>query len=252
MNLRFKTKELNLMLGSIAKINDVVSLQFKEKTSTIKTVVQSDDKTISLFTEFDVDVDLDDDEEVEDIQDYNINLGSVTKLLKAIKAIKDEEISFGIAENHIKYVGDKFRFKYHLIDDGLVSVPKLTTKQLEKIKWDMEFQLEADTLKSVLQLSKIFKDSSKVYIGCSDDLVKYTLTDKTVKNVDASTVLGGTYEGMPDSDFIVDVANFNRFMNPTKISIDFQLATEMGIGMLKVNDSNVKNDMIYVVASEVS
>lgn len=248
MKITFNTKELATLLSSIAKIKDSVCLELNVDESTVKTTVVSESRDINMLSSVDVTIEVDEDEDEDDIQDTDLNLPSVTKLIKAIKVVKSEEITFGVHENHLTYIGDEFRFKYHILDDGIIAKEHKNLSKLMSMEWDVNFRMSSDTLKSIINYSKIFKDTSKIYIQANDDIISYQLTDKTRKNVDSAQIEGGEYEGLMNFEFITDMSIFNKFVTPNKIELEFGMSENF----CKICVVGGGIDIVYALASEAN
>jgi len=248
MNVIFNTKELSILLSSIAKITDQVCITIDVDDCVAKTTVVSEGRDINMLASVDINIELVEGEDDDEVTNTDLNIPSVTKLIKAIKSVKDDDISFGIHENHITYVGSDFRFKYHILDDGLIAKEHKNLDRLISMDWDVNFKMSSDTLKSLINYSKIFKDSSKIYIRPNDDVLAYELTDKTRKNVDSALIDGGEYEGLMNFEFITDMSIFTKFVTPNKIELDFG----MNETFCKISVIGVGIDLVYAVASETN
>lgn len=247
MKITFVNKELASLLGSIAKLTDQATIKVAVEEGVGKVVTASEGRDMFMLASIDIDIET--TENIDDVEDIKLNLPSVTKLLKVIKAIKTENIQFNVTENNISYTGSDFRFKYHLLDDNIIHEERKSMDKLLAIDWDVTFTMKSETLKSIISYSKIFKDTSKLYIKSKDDVVAYEMTDKTMKNVDAIQIEGDEYEGILDFEFITDISTFNKFINPTKIELEFGM--DDTYAMIKVVD-NSNITLIYAMGSETN
>lgn len=115
----------------------------------------------------------------------HLNIGDVYKLERAISCIEEDTPTFELKQNHIIYKSKELKFKYHLLEDGVMKRPTIDVNALNNIKVDTSFNISKNTFNQLLRNSSFTHDSNKVYISTTNDGVLAELTDKTIPNIDS-------------------------------------------------------------------
>jgi len=111
------------------------------------------------------------------------------------------------------------KFKYHLLEDGILKVPSINIQKIKDLKFDTTFYLQKDNILQLLKASTFTTDTDKLYISTDDTKVYGELTDKQQGNVDSfKQPISMSYDGLSI---------------PTPISINFELIRV--IGSLRLN-----------------
>ena len=127
-----------------------------------------------------------------------LNIGDVLKLLKAIECIDQDEASFSIENNNIKYSSPGLKFKYHILDDNIIAKPTINVEKLSQIDISTSFIIPKSTLRDILKSSSFTSDSNKIYFYTRDDKVICELNDKTMPNLDSvEMVASESFSGEP-------------------------------------------------------
>lgn len=180
MKLTIPNKDifLNNFLVSIGKIAESATL--KVTPGRIDSLVSTGDNTsiISISYE-DSSIDC----------ETTLNIPDVKKLCRVIQCIETPGFELSISSNNISYNSKTIRFKYHLYDDGIITVPKIDLKKLETIDFDSKFTLAYASISSLVKGSTIATDTNKIYLSFIDKEVHGELTDHARANTDSYGLL---------------------------------------------------------------
>lgn len=154
----------------------------------------------------------------------NLSIRGVTKFKKLISCIPEDSFSLGIKSNHLKYESDNIRFKYYLLDDGIIKDPPINVDKINEIDCDYEFIISLSKIKELLQLNSAIslKDGNdlKVYFKFTENGVYAELTDKAMDNSDSVDILiSKEYTGNTNKIGIPIVFELLKYLNYVKCSM---------------------------------
>lgn len=134
---------------------------------------------------------------IENSECYDISIADFKKFTHLINCINDEDISLEIHNNHFKYNSNTIRFKYHFLENGIISKPKLNVEKIKSFPTHSSFTLSREKIKEIMRVSSISADTKlKCYFQLTDEGVFVDLTDQTQDNSDSIGVLViDTFEG---------------------------------------------------------
>jgi hypothetical protein len=160
-------------------------------------------------------------------EDVILNLPSVSKLQKVIDLIDEEEIEIRLNKNHLEYKNKGLKFKYHLMDEGILNTSKkLSIAKINSFSYDKNFTISTKFLKNLLKQSSL-TGTEKVYIYSEDGFLYWKLGDDSKPNSDSLTVKSIEID-FEMSPFIVKVQNLNLVANFSE-EIVFKI-NNMGVG----------------------
>lgn len=232
MKLVLPKKEFITFLDGLGKINDSIIL--KVEKDSLYALSASEDRSMVLWSKLEGDFEA----------DRTFNLPSVKKLSKSLSLIRDTTVEFSVNTNNLEYKGTSVRFKYHLLDDGILVAPKMSLAKIEKMTYDYEFEVSREFITSLLKTSTIFKDTNKMYIFTRDGKIIWSLEDKTMSNKDVFSVEGDEVDFEMD-EFIVNLDNFRLIDFGKEQTVSFKI-NKMGIGNVSLTNGSV--ELNYIIS----
>jgi len=172
-------------LQPIGKINDSCVITLTESEASC--VVCTSDTSVILSATFKMDLDLD--------TPINLNISDIKKLIKVLDCINEESITIEIDKNNISYQGNGVRFKYHLLEDNIINVPKVNVKKIGELDLPVKFTVEYKSLLELLRGSTFATESNKLYLYSNNNKIFGDLTDKARHNVDSFSLALADYSG---------------------------------------------------------
>lgn len=121
------------------------------------------------------------------ISDTTINLSDLKKFKNLINRATelDENDKLFLDKNVLKYKSTKWRWKYYLLDAGLLNTRKIKKESLDKFNTTVSFVIKPDTLMDIVKIKALHKNNSdKVYLKIEDDKITACITDLTASNTD--------------------------------------------------------------------
>ena len=67
--------------------------------------------------------------DVETLQ-CNLNIPDINRLIKVFSCIDNDNIDIELDNNRLRYTSDNINFKYHLLEDGIITTPSQGTTSL--------------------------------------------------------------------------------------------------------------------------
>jgi hypothetical protein len=125
-----------------------------------------------------------------------ISINDINKFEKALSCITEEKPQFKLNRNNIEYNSPHLKFKYHLLEDGIIPRPTIDIKALDNLEINTSFNISKDKITQVLKNSSFTTDSNKIYIFSKDGAIHCELNDKTIPNLDCVEMnLTDTFSG---------------------------------------------------------
>mgnify|MGYP003670732263 CR=1 FL=1 len=148
-----------------------------------------------------------------------LNVPNISRFVNLFSCITSDESDLDFNENCVVCKAGDLKFKYHLLEDGILKVPSINIQKIKDLKFDTTFYLQKDNILQLLKASTFTTDTDKLYISTDDTKVYGELTDKQQANVDSfKQPISMSYDGLSI---------------PTPISINFELIRV--IGSLRLN-----------------
>lgn len=180
-------------------------------------------------------------------EDIKLNVSNITKLIRVFSCIDEEDIVLNVATNNINFNSKDIKFKYHLLEDGILESPLVSTDKINKLTFDHEFELSNDKLNELLKGSTFAIDTNKVYLYCEDNEVYGELTDRTLDLVDSITFkISDSYTGKDIVDKIPVNFEIFRMLSGLKSDIHVKINTKLNLLMFELS----KPDYVlkYIIA----
>lgn len=244
LTLKDKSNFCNKFLKPISNVSDlvIVSVENDKISSLNKT---ADNNIILYATCTDIISDVD--------KKTALNIADIKKFIRAFDCIEDTQVVLKLNPNNVEYKSAKTKFKFHLLEDGIIAPVVMSVQKIENFKYDVTFKITPATFSSLLKSSTFITDNScKVYIHTEDGKVHAELTDKTRYNVDSySTLLSDSYEGNTISDPMPFPFESIRSISTFKGDIKVQINTSLGVMCIDIIDESGYN-LKYISTAMVS
>lgn len=240
MILKISNKDqlLNNFLIPLSKIADSIVLDVNKDV--IKSLISTQDNTVIVDSSFNV---------PDNQSCKKLNIPDVKKLCRILQCIEEQEIELKLDVNSISYSSNEVRFKYHLYDDSIISVPKLNLAKLDLLEYDGQFTLSYPTMSSLIKGSTIATDTNKIYVSFKETMVYGELTDKARANVDSYGLkIANDYKGIQTKEGIP--LNFEIFRIISSIKFDTitgKYASSTGVFIFNMKIANT--EMRFIVSA---
>ena len=227
---------LNDFLSPLSRISDGGVLKFKD--GKITSLAASADNGIIIYCEYTTPV---------PEGELSLNIPDFKKLHKLLSLINGT-IELEIDRNSISYSSDVTRFKYHLYEDGILSIPPLNMSKLQKIDFNCFFSINNAKLSNLIKGSTLSPDINKLYLSSIGDKVHAEITDKSRHLVDNyATLVAEDYKGNPINSIPLNM-EIIRLLSSSKIpQFQVKYASSIGVFNFEVNSANI--NINYIVSA---
>jgi hypothetical protein len=240
ISLNNKTDFVSKFLLPISRVNDLVTVKVSgnEVFSLNRT---ADNNTILYASCNDIKCGI----------DCNVNVPDIKKLIKALDGINDNQVDLTINSNNLEYKSSTIKFKFHLLEDGIIAVPNLNINKINNFQYNVRFKMTTASLNTLLKSSTFITDSNKIYIFSEGDTVYGELTDRSKHNIDMyTTFLTTAYDGEAIDKPIPFTFDTFRLLSTLKSNVfDVSLNTERGILAIDIVENGYK--LKYISTSMV-
>lgn len=226
----------NTFLSLTSKICDSACIKIdKEK---IFCITCSGDNTIVIFSTYNQKNDIE--------QVINLNIPDLNRLSRTIGCIRDKDIDLEVDSNCIKYSSSNVRFKYHLLEDGIIAVPSVSIDKIKKLDFKYTFNLHKNDVLSLIKGSSLVTDVDKLYFYVEQGGVYAEITDKETSNTDSYTQkIADEYKGEDEFDQMSISFEVLRIISSLQFdSIKVRVNTDVNVLLFEVEIENVKHNFI--------
>lgn len=150
-----KGKFIEEFLDPVSKVTDVAA--FIANTEGI-TAICSNDQNIILFAKYE-------ETKLDDVSKLNIH--DIKRFVRLLECIDSEDIDLEITSNTFSYKTPKLKFKYHLAEDAMVPITKISLTKIAALNFDCKFHIERSKVQEVLKCSSVVSQSNKLYFTVS-------------------------------------------------------------------------------------
>lgn len=174
-------------LTPVAKMSDSACLTVYPDR--IQSLVTNSDNSVVLYGVF--------NQKNESVTDsITLNIPNINKFINLFSCLHAETFELEYNDNCVVCISDDLRFTYHLLDDGILTVPSINIKKIKELTFDTNFILTRDNISRLLKASSFTTDTDKLYIHTDKSKVIGELTDKQQANVDSfSQPISMSYDG---------------------------------------------------------
>lgn len=180
-----KSKVTDEFLDPVSKVTDVVALIANTEGLT---AICSNDQNIILFAKY-VETKVD--------EPTKLNIADLKRFIRLLECTDVEEVNLDITSNTLNYKTPKLKFKYHLAEDAMVPITKISLTKISALNFDCKFFIDRAKVQEILKCSSVVNGSNKLYFTVSTaDGVNAELTDQQMQQSDSVAVnLTPDFEG---------------------------------------------------------
>lgn len=242
MRLKVASKKefVSNVLGPISSLNDKTILKIEKDK--ISSITASNDATLILYSETVTDCD----------SEKSINIPDIKKFVRVLDCVDTDSIELDITSNNIKYIGENFKFTFHLLEDGIIKLPSINIKKLNELKFDTTFKVSEQKLSALFKGSSFTTETNKLYIYIENNKIYGELGDKARANSDNfQCMLADTFTGTSLSKTIpVNFETF-RLINFNK-SNEVEFAINLALGVMRIVLVRDKTRLTYIVSALIN
>lgn len=167
-----------------------------------------------------------------------LNIADLNSFIRLLECLPEDKITLTINSNNLEYKNAKNRFKFHLIEDGIIMLKAVDVKLLESQGFETTFNIPVDRFQFLLK-SSTFTDVNRVYLYSEEGSIYGELNDKTKMNVNTFTSeISENYDG-EDLDPTSYSLEFLRNVNTMKSTVILsRINKRKNLLVLDINDGD--------------
>lgn len=226
----------NTFLSLTSKICDSACIKIDQNK--IFSLTCSGDNTIVIFSTYKQQNDVD--------GVLNLNIPDLNRLSRTLSCVKENDIRLEVDSNCIKYKSSNIRFKYHLLEDGIIAVPSVSIDKIKQLEFKYSFEVCKSDVLSLIKGSSLVTDVDKLYFYVEDGHVYAEITDKETSNTDAYTQkIADTYSGQDAFDQMSISFEILRIISSLRFDqIKIKVNTDVNVLLFEVEIENVRHNFI--------
>jgi hypothetical protein len=234
INIPDKSTFINKFLNPLNKINENAVL--KVTGDKISSLTSANDGTLILHTNYMC---------ANDLESTILNIPDINKFIKVLSCTCEDSLDLDFDKNCLVYKSNDIKFKYHLLEDGILSAPSVNVSRIKELNFDISFKVNASTILNLLKGSTFASDTNKIYFYTDGGAVYGKLTDMQKHNVDVYTQKltdehrGELPDGLPLNFEVIRMIAGVRFA-----SMDVHINTENNVYIFDITDDNYKLNYI--------
>lgn len=222
-------------LSLVSKTSESACL--KIDNNKIYCVTSSGDNTIVVFSTY--------KQHNDAVDSLKLNIPDINRLNRLLSCIQDNDIQLDHDNNCLRYKSKNVRFKYHLLEDGIITTPAVSIEKIKKLSFNHTFDLSKTCILSLIKGSSLMTDADKLYFYVEDNCVYAEITDKETHNTDSYTQL--VCEQFDDDDFNQMSINFEILRMLSSLRFDqvrVRINTDVNVLLFEVEIENIKHNFI--------
>ena len=236
LNLPSKEEFINRFLKPVNNINNSCILNISN--SGVESILSTEDHAVILHAVYNKKLDV--NEVVE------LNIPDVNRLVKILDCIPTDNVNLEIDGNNIQYKSSDIKFKYHLLEPGILSAPAINVSKISQIEYDTHFTMSYASLLSLIKSASFTLNINKVYISYKDDAVYAEVDDKQAHNVDSIKLkICGAYKGLSIEDPLpVSFETIRTLATSRCDEIDVSVNTKLNVMTFIINNNDIETTYI--------
>tara|TARA_Y100000310_G_scaffold197205_1_gene197291 strand:- start:1264 stop:1995 length:732 start_codon:yes stop_codon:yes gene_type:complete len=114
-----------------------------------------------------------------------INLPDLSRLNKILQCIEADKFKLELDRNCIRYKDLNIQFKYHLLEDDILTSPPISTDKIAGLTFNTNFKVPYSSILNLIKTSTFALNLNKLYFFTKDGNVYAEINDKQSHNVDS-------------------------------------------------------------------
>jgi hypothetical protein len=244
LKLKNKKDFVANFLSPISNLNDMCVL--KITNNNVSCTIAAADSTVVCRADLECDV------EVGSAESITLNIPDIKKLIRVLDIVPANEVSLTINSNNISYSENGYKFRYHVLDDGIIKLPNINVNKINNLEFDTNFTVNEKDIGVLFKGSSFTTETSKLYIFQDGENISGELGDKNRHNTDNFVcILSDSYEGnLLSKPLAVNFESFRLLSFNGSREVNFRVNQEMGIITCALKKGSVS--LIYVVSALIN
>ncbi len=205
----------------------------------VSTIISAADNTAILYARYET--------ELGDTGS-KINLPDLGRLIKILQCIDLESFELELDTNCITYRDSNMQFKYHLLEDGILNTPSISTDKIGNLTFNTNFKVPYSSMVNLIKSSSFVLNLNKLYLYTKDGSVFAEINDKQAHNVDSVSVklCNGYYGDDIDDPLPVSFETIRTIMSAKCDDITINVNSKLNVMTFDINNSESR--LTYIIS----
>jgi hypothetical protein len=185
-----------------------------------------------------------------------INIIDIKRFLCGLDCLDSSKVELEINENFVKCLTkdseDPTHFKYHLVDDTVMSKSNFNIKKISQLTFDTEFVIPLNSQRKIITGYSFSADCQKVYLKESEGAIYAEINDHTQHNKDSVELkITDEYRGeIIKQPIPVNIEIFKNLMYSKNSNILVKINNEFKVLVFNVKEDD-SIDVKYITSALV-
>lgn len=181
MDLIIKNKGefITKFIKPICNIADSGIVKIQENKASC--ILSTQDASVILYAQFNLEI----DSKVPVV----LNCPDLRRFERILSILDSDSVTLKYLNNCLNYNDSKTRFKYHLLEGGIINGPTLNVDKIAKLEFPIVFNITQQKINELIKGSTFANNASKLYISFTDNKVYGEIADRTNTLIDTFTTV---------------------------------------------------------------
>lgn len=180
--------------------------------------------------------------------EQTLNIPDIKRLHKIVGCVNEDKITLNVTDNNISYNSPQTRFKFFLLDDGILSGPAISVEKIASLTYDTEFVIDHSKIVELVKGSTFANESEKLYIFTDENNDVYgELTDREKPNMDSFCIRLTENNETPIKPLAFNFENI-RIVSSTRCDkLTFRVNNELSVVRVDILQDSCK--ISYIISA---
>ena len=242
LSIENRSEFITGFLGPISNLNDKCILKLSKDQ--ITATLAAADSTIVCTASYPCLLNVD--------KNISLNIPDIKKLIRVLSIIPDKDFEITVNTNNISYSKNRYKFKFHLLDDGIIKIPSINIEKINTLEFDTTFNIHEKDLSTLFKGSAFTTETNKLYLYTEDSCILGELGDKSRHNTDnfICTVSESFNGKAVEKPLPINFETFRLISFTGSKEINFRINQKMGVICCKL--SKGPTSLIYIISALIN
>lgn len=246
MDLIIKNKGefITKFIKPICNIADSGVIKLQENKASC--ILATQDASVILYAQYAL--------EIESKQPVVLNCPDLRRFERILSILDSDSVTLKYSNNCLNYNDGKTRFKYHLLESGILNGPTLSVDKISKLEFPITFEVTQQKINELIKGSSFANNASKLYISFTDNKVYGEIADRTNTLIDTfTTVINDSCEipitqNSPDIPILFETVKIIAGVKFDKVKVNIN--PKLGVVLFEIAETDYK--LKYIVSALVT
>ena len=177
-----------------------------------------------------------------------LNIPDVKRFHKIVGCVETDQVELSVQDNSVSYSSPTTRFKFYLLDDGILSSPAISVEKINNLEYDTEFTIEHSRLLELIKGSTFANETEKLYIYTDENNHVYgELTDREKPNMDSFCIRLTEQNDVSIKPLAFNFENIRIVSSNRCSELKFRVNTSLSV--VRVDITHEDGNISYIISA---